>query len=693
MLLRSTLPPLLLLAAARPAGAPAVEPGPLSALCAKRQAVLPAQRSKEAVVASWTQHAGEDFDPYDRLTRPSTAAKQWELFHVPGGAQDWSGVSVAADVVHLGLFVNKIWDIDQREGSFQLQAYLEMRWQDDRMCFNGTRLPPRESVRPCAAGHPNCAKVGAMVELDEMSMLNQTTGVSILQSIWLPDVHFVNSIRSGDEEIPDASLLTVTESGLVRWRQRFIVGLSADFNFVHLPFDKQILSVVLESYRMPTTAMQLAWIQDADKTGGRSDSKTGIALEGTRFNPEWKFRPMDDSCEDDQQCAVWYRSCVEGEDAISPAYQVARFDMGVEREHKVWHDAYILPSFLLLFISWMGLFIANHNPGRPTVHTVTVLTHLTIDTSIRAQLPSIATDTWITTFQSTMMFFHVLIFINFCVVHYAYRQKQKLKKKRVLEKQTFLDSLKLSLQLHRMAETDRRAVEALLQAVPNSWHEAGLTEAAEGGGLGSEREKDKRIAKVQRNLGLSDEALEAVVRGAAPVLGSPTLSAIELVQLAYGGAVGEPMASLEKAAEDADDDGDRLGLSRRRILPTTSSSSSSFSTELLQPGEPSTGSAEFMEGPQEPRYSQKVEAFARAVCCCSSKHIRIVTNWRASIRFSRWLATLTKLDWTSRVLIPLLFFAWELLWEGNSPLWLQPLSLNSRSWSATEMVAGHCPAT
>ena len=123
---------------------------------------------------------------------------------------------------------------------------------------------------------------------------------------------------------------------------------------------------------------------------------------------------------------------------------------------------------------------------------------------------------------------------------------------------------------------------------------------------------------------------------------------------------------------------------------SSSSSSSSFSTELLQPGEPSTGSAEFIDGPHEPRYSQKVEAFARAVCCCSSKHIRIVTNWRASIRFSRWLATLTKLDWTSRVLIPLFFVAWELL-EGNSPLLLQPLSLNSQSWS--EMAAGHCPAT
>jgi hypothetical protein len=56
------------------------------------------------------------------------------------------------------------------------------------------------------------------------------------------------------------------------------------------------------------------------------------------------------------------------------------------------------------------------------------LTHLTIDSSIRSQLPSISDDTWITTFQSGVLYFHVTIFVEFCIVHYAYRQKKKLKK-------------------------------------------------------------------------------------------------------------------------------------------------------------------------------------------------------------------------------------------------------------------------
>ena len=142
--------------------------------------------------------------------------------------------------------------------------------------------------------------------------------------------------------------------------------------------------------------------------------------------------------------ADWVRSPAQG---FSRAVHVAVFRMDVERRRGVWINAYILPSGLLVFISYMGLFIGNHNPGRPGVHAVTILTHLTIDASIRAQLPSISDSTWISDYQSTVLNFHVAIFVEFCVVHYAYRQKKKLKKKRLHEKRIFLDALRLDLQL------------------------------------------------------------------------------------------------------------------------------------------------------------------------------------------------------------------------------------------------------
>ena len=53
-----------------------------------------------------------------------------------------------------------------------------------------------------------------IVELDANTMRNQTTGVSILNNLWTPDVHFTNTT-----EMPtsDASLVSVNESGHIRW--------------------------------------------------------------------------------------------------------------------------------------------------------------------------------------------------------------------------------------------------------------------------------------------------------------------------------------------------------------------------------------------------------------------------------------------------------------------------------------------
>eukprot|EP01046_Picozoa_sp_COSAG06_P005961 COSAG06_NODE_273_length_18671_cov_15.620201_6_plen_201_part_00 len=162
-------------------------------LCAARRAAMPAARSKDQIVAGWLQPL-DGFDVYDRLTRPQTAASQWQLFSGPAATQSWDNVSVPADLVRLGLYVNAVWSVDQRAGTFEVQAYLRMEWHDDRMCFNGSRLPPRAAVR----SDPNSDvpqhsqrrrdDAAAVIELDEMSMVNTTTGVSLLQSLWLPDV-------------------------------------------------------------------------------------------------------------------------------------------------------------------------------------------------------------------------------------------------------------------------------------------------------------------------------------------------------------------------------------------------------------------------------------------------------------------------------------------------------------------------
>jgi hypothetical protein len=317
----------------------------LSQLCQERRKRA-AQTHQEHVVDSW-------MESYDRLTRPALATKMAAVG--TGGIHD---KHIDHENISVGLFVNQVWDIDQRAGSFKVQAQLRLLWQDDRLCFGGSNLH-----------YPH-------INLDQDSMQNLTTGVSILEGLWLPDVHFHNSIRSGTEEQPDAQLLRVSECGEVMWARRFIVTLWVHFDFTQLPFDTQQLKIELESYRMPVEDVVLKWTGGCD----RSADYTGV---GNQTNPEWQFA---DISHDDgfQICSTAVNTIIAP--GSKEKFSRAQMNINVKRQENMWITGYINPSWTLLLMSYLGLFIGNHNPGRPGVHAITILAHLTIDASIRAQV-------------------------------------------------------------------------------------------------------------------------------------------------------------------------------------------------------------------------------------------------------------------------------------------------------------------
>jgi hypothetical protein len=356
---------LILGLAAQPAGgasegcAARIKANHMSALCQSRRKRY-AETHQERVVDGWV-------DSYDRLTRPALATKMAAL-----GDDRIHGKHVDHENISVGLFVNQVWDIDQRAGSFKVQAQLRLLWQDDRLCFDGSNLH-----------HPR-------INLDEQSMQNLTTGVSILESLWLPDVHFHNSIHSGTEEQPDAQLLRVSECGEVLWARRFIVTLWVDFRFQQLPFDSQRLNLELESYRMPVDDVVLKWTGGCD----HGSDYTGVA---DQSNPEWKFT---DTAAEDTRCNTSVITHLAP--GSNERFSRAVMSIEVQRQEAMWITSYINPSWTLLLISYLGLFIGNHNPGRPGVHAITILAHLTIDSSIRAQVCS--TVVYPDTFPSYWLF-------------------------------------------------------------------------------------------------------------------------------------------------------------------------------------------------------------------------------------------------------------------------------------------------
>ena len=561
MAIRCALPIAILLGGA--ATEACMSPPP-SLLCQRRKN-MSAHMNRKDIIESWQEMPnplnGSDTIHYDLYTRPAvaTAVYNWSSHHSDSTTRPELSNPVEAENVKLELFVNSVWDIDQRSGSFQVQAHLTMDWQDDRLCFNSGLL--QDVAVTDNLGHQNgdeCFRI----QIDEAAE-QQRQGLGVAQTLWTPDIHFVNSIKAGDSEEADASLISVTDNGHVTWRRRFILTLSSDFDFTNLPYDRQVLSIYLESYRLPASAMRIEWSK-RHKTDGLNIhfGAVGSEMANPNHNPEWCFRKEglkgdEDDCKhskQDENSRVWSHTgiyncqddhadgferpadCIDG--SKDGAYKQRAFlRLQVQRQTEMWKSAYITPTMLLLLLSYCGLFIGNHNPGRPSVHCLTILAHLTIDASIRAQIPSISNETWITKFNEGVLYFMVLIFIEYCIVHYAYRQKKKLKRAKHREQEVFLDAVKLRIQMKAMSEDQRCALEALLEAIPNSWL-AGAGEVT-----------DKRAKKVQQKLGLQDDQLEVLLNNCAQLLRSPQMTASELMGMCYGMGTGAGGGSKDEPGE------------------------------------------------------------------------------------------------------------------------------------------------
>jgi hypothetical protein len=76
------------------------------------------------------------------------------------------------------------------------------------------------------------------------------------------------------------------------------------------------------------------------------------------------------------------------------------FGQVLKRQTHSWVFGAILPSVILCMISYLGLYIARDNPGRPGVHCVTILAHFTLDSSMRTQIPHVGKNMWIDHFQT-----------------------------------------------------------------------------------------------------------------------------------------------------------------------------------------------------------------------------------------------------------------------------------------------------
>lgn len=132
-------------------------------------------------------------------------------------------------MVHIGMYVDEITEVDEGANSYKMQGFLDLIWCDPRLTFD-----------PSEKG----SKVEIFLEDDAHEELN---------NIWWPNLEFVNE----DDPVETENLtLLVHPDGTVEYRSKFGGQLASDFNLHSFPFDEQDLYVEIESFEWASDTME-----------------------------------------------------------------------------------------------------------------------------------------------------------------------------------------------------------------------------------------------------------------------------------------------------------------------------------------------------------------------------------------------------------------------------------------------------
>jgi hypothetical protein len=124
--------------------------------------------------------------------------------------------------VSVDLYINKIYNINTVDETYQIDGYLEYSWVDERLKLNGA-----DSI-----SGPR------LYENDRVKELIHT-------KIWFPAFELMNV--QGDNETPNISL-EIYPDGKVIYYERFFGTFSTYMNFRDFPFDSQNFKIQIEAF-------------------------------------------------------------------------------------------------------------------------------------------------------------------------------------------------------------------------------------------------------------------------------------------------------------------------------------------------------------------------------------------------------------------------------------------------------------
>lgn len=221
----------------------------------------------------------------------------------PAGTNESTGPVV----VVTNMFVRSIEDIDDKDMTFDVQLTFRQKWRDDRLKFND---------------------LGGQLKY---------VIVEDTHKLWLPDPFFSNEISGSFHNIMKPNVLArIYPDGSVLYSIRVSLKLSCPMNLMNFPFDQQACGIVVASYAHTTEDIVYLWRQSDPVQVKRSLHLSKFSL--TKF--------MTDYCTSRTNTGEY--SCL-------------RLDFMFARERNGYMINVYIPCIMLVFVSWVVLWINNKN--------------------------------------------------------------------------------------------------------------------------------------------------------------------------------------------------------------------------------------------------------------------------------------------------------------------------------------------
>ncbi|WP_430933077.1 hypothetical protein [Saccharicrinis sp. 156] len=122
--------------------------------------------------------------------------------------------------VDVNLRINKVYNINTVDETYQIDGYLVYLWKDERWKRSD--------------GHNN-------IRIYENDRANEVLDTGL----WMPILEFINI--QGEKECPNRRIVIQTD-GEIKYKERFFGTFSSNMNFINFPFDSQTFQIQIEAF-------------------------------------------------------------------------------------------------------------------------------------------------------------------------------------------------------------------------------------------------------------------------------------------------------------------------------------------------------------------------------------------------------------------------------------------------------------